>query len=78
MNVIDSAQIHSLIRQHYRELQPDEPPTGNLNEEFLTDGSHEIARSYRVGNVIAMWHIDAGLLQFFDLQANLLRSVPCP
>ena len=42
-------------------------------ETPVVDGGRCIARSYRVSNLLAMWLMDVGILQFYDDQGRMLR-----
>lgn len=45
----------------------------DLLEVPMVEGGRCIARSYRVSNLLAMWLIDVGILQFYDDQGRMLR-----
>ena len=40
----------------------------------MDDGRY-VARSYWVADYLAMWMIDVGLVQFYDGNGNMLRTV---
>jgi len=39
------------------------------------DGGRIVARSYRAGDVMAMWMIEIGLLQFYGADGEMLQSI---
>lgn len=41
---------------------------------FLSEGKC-LARSYRHGGWMAMWLVEDGIVQFYDSQGNMLRTV---
>ena len=46
-----------------------------LNETLLIDGGRFVARSYRARGLAAMWLLAVGIVQFYDRDGNMLRSV---
>jgi hypothetical protein len=46
----------------------------DLNESILIDSGRYVARSYRADGFLAMWLIDAGIVQFYDAHGELLRT----
>lgn len=47
----------------------------DLNESILIDAGKYVARSYRADGLLAMWLIEPGIVQFYDADGNLLRTV---
>ena len=56
-------------------LDVDEDRLSDLDERIMLDGGRYVARSYRVDDFLAMWMIDVGLVQFYDGDGNMLRTV---
>jgi hypothetical protein len=46
-----------------------------LNETLLIDGGRFVARSYRSRGLAAMWLLAVGIVQFYDRDGNMLRTV---
>jgi len=46
-----------------------------MTDTLLIDGDRYVARSYVAGDLLAMWLLDVGILQFYDAQGNMLRTV---
>jgi len=46
-----------------------------LEEEILIDEGRYLGRSYRADDLMAMWLADIGLVQFYDEEGNMLRTV---
>ena len=46
-----------------------------LNETLLIDGGRFVARSYRTRGLAAMWLLAVGIVQFYDREGNMLRTV---
>jgi len=47
----------------------------DLNETLLIQNGRYHARSYRAGGLLAMWLIHAGLVQFYDADGTMLRTI---
>ena len=57
--------------QRYFGINDDE--LEELVEVPMIEDGRCMARSYRVANLLAMWLIDVGILQFYDDQGRMLR-----
>jgi len=47
----------------------------DLDETILIDEGRYSARSYKALGHMAMWLIDVGIVQFYDDEGNMLRTV---
>jgi hypothetical protein len=47
----------------------------DLNETLLIKRGEYVARSYRAGGLMAMWLLKAGIIQFYDRDGVMLRTV---
>jgi hypothetical protein len=47
----------------------------DLDETILIDDGHYSARSYRIDDCMAMWLVGIGIVQFYDAEGNMLRTV---
>jgi len=47
----------------------------DLEEEILIDAGRYLGRSYRADDLMAMWLADIGLVQFYDEEGNMLRTI---
>ena len=47
----------------------------DLDETIMVENGRYRGRSYRAGGLMAMWLIAAGLVQFYDADGNMLRTV---
>jgi hypothetical protein len=47
----------------------------HLEETILIDGGKCAARSYRLDGLMAMWLIEVGILQFYDADGAMLRTI---
>ena len=72
-------QIKQIVLQTFEKLgaktgeSPGETP--NLNETLLLDEGRYLARSYRAGDLMAMWFVESGFIQFYDADGTMLCTV---
>ena len=71
----DPSQIRTIVFRTFLELDVEEDRLSDLDERILLDSGRYVARSYRVDELLAMWMIDVGLVQFYDGDGNMLRTV---
>lgn len=67
--------IRNIVFRTFLELDVDEDMLSDLDERIVLDEGRYVARSYRVDNYLAMWMIEVGLVQFYDADGNMLRTV---
>ena len=68
-------RIRTIVFRTFLELDVDEDALVDLDERIVLDEGRYVARSYRVDDLLAMWMIDIGLVQFYDHTGNMLRTV---
>ena len=66
-------EVHTLVVQSFRDLGLGNPL--DLEENILIDDGRYAGRSYRAGDLMAMWLIEVGLVQFYDADGNMLRTI---
>lgn len=71
----DPDRIRTIVFRTFLELDVPEESLDDLDERLLLDDGRYVARSYRVDDFLAMWMIDVGLVQFYDGEGNMLRTV---
>ena len=71
----DPDYIRDIVFRTFLELDVEEESLDDLDERIMLDGGRYVARSYRVDDLMAMWMIDVGLVQFYDGIGNMLRTV---
>jgi hypothetical protein len=69
------AAVRRIVFRTLLEFDVAEDHLDQLDERLLIDDGRYIARSYRVDDYLAMWMIDVGLIQFYDADGNMLRTV---
>ena len=47
----------------------------DLDETILIDDGRYSARTYKVDGYMAMWLLEIGIVQFYDADGNMLRTV---
>jgi hypothetical protein len=68
-------QIRRLVVRTFRDLGVAAQDLFQLDETLLVQDDRCVARSYRAGGLLAMWLIPAGLLQFYDGDGQMLRTL---
>ncbi len=68
-------EVRRLVLQALEELGAPVPGLADLEETILIDDGTYTARSYRVQDYMAMWLIEVGLVQFYDADGNMLRTI---
>ncbi len=71
----DAHQVRELVRRTFGEFDASQEDLDDLCENILIDDGRYVARSYRVGEMMAMWLVSVGLVQFYDADGNLLLTV---
>ena len=47
----------------------------DIDETVLVDDGRYVARTYKVDGYMAMWLVEIGIVQFYDAEGNMLRTV---
>jgi len=68
-------EVRNLVRRTLLELSQGLRSNEDFTEDILIQDGRYYARSYRTDNWMAMWLIEIGLLQFYDVDGNMLRTV---
>ncbi|HWB14230.1 MAG TPA: hypothetical protein VG826_33695 [Pirellulales bacterium] len=76
MRVLPLAQeVRQIVRQTFGDLGIDDDAIDDLNETILIDAGTYRGRSYQTDGYFAMWLVDAGLVQFYDDDGNMVCTV---
>jgi hypothetical protein len=70
-----AAEVRRLVADIFSQFSDDAFGPLELNESIRVDGGRIVARTYRSEYLLAMWMIDIGLLQFYDAEGAMLRTV---
>ncbi len=69
------AEVRRLILAVFRDFGTAMSTLFDLEENAVIDRGRCIGRSYRVDQFMAMWLADIGLIQFYDSDGNMLRTI---
>lgn len=76
MRVLPCAhEVRQVVRQTFADLGIADDLVDDLNEIILINDGKYRGRSYQTEGYFAMWLIDAGLIQFYDDDGNMLATV---
>jgi len=68
-------QVRCLVARLFAEFGVPAASLRDLHETLLINDGRYMARSYRAGRLMAMWLLQAGIVQFYDAQGTTLRTV---
>lgn len=68
-------EVRELVVRTFQFLDVDVDDPYDLDETILIDDGRYSARSYKAHGYMAMWLIDVGIVQFYDAEGNMLRTV---
>lgn len=70
-----ASNVRQIVLQAFAELsgQPADPSA--LSEVVLIHEGKYRGRSYRAGGLMAMWMMQLGLVQVYDAQGEMLRTI---
>jgi len=68
-------EVRTLVVRTFLEFGAGLATLAELSENILVDDGRYMARSYRADGLMAMWLVEVGLLQFYDADGEMLRTV---
>ena len=68
-------QVRLLVARTFEELGARVLNELDLHETLLVENQRLLARSYRSDRMMAMWLVRAGVIQFYDEDGLMLRTV---
>ncbi len=68
-------EVRQLVAQTFEVLGANDDSLEDLDESILIQDGRYMARSYRVDGLMAMWLIEVGIVQFYDADGSMLRTV---
>ncbi|GEM_PF-3662803 len=81
----DLEKVRRLVRAEFAIMagskRPEKSPrakgaiSSRIREEVLSDRGRPVARSFRAGDLMAIWFLDYGFVQFYDSSGNLAATV---
>lgn len=72
---VDAVEVRRIVVQTFLEFDIAEDALSDLEEIMLNEEDRYFARTYLAGNLFAMWLVEVGILQFYDAEGNMLRTV---
>ena len=71
----DRHEVRRLVLGIFRKLGIPPRQLFELEENVLIHEGGYFARSYRLDGLMAMWLVDVGIVQFYDSEGHMLRTV---
>ena len=68
-------EVRLLVARTFEEFGTVVTNVVELNETLLIKRGQYVARTYRAGGLMAMWLLQAGIIQFYDRNGVMLRTV---
>ena len=71
----DPEEVRRIVVRTFLELGAGEQGVATVAENLVIDQGRCVARSYRTDTLFAMWLIGVGIVQFYDAEGNMLRTI---
>jgi hypothetical protein len=68
-------EVRELVARTFLEFGVGAGSSDDLEETVLIDRGKCAARTYRFAGLMAMWLLEVGILQFYDADGTMLRTV---
>ena len=68
-------QVRQIVLRNLREFGVAIRRLADLHENIRVEKGKYLARTYRAGHLMAMWLVPYGILQFYDSQGTMLRTI---
>jgi hypothetical protein len=69
------AEVRELVANAFEDLGVAIFDSSGLKETIVIDDGRYVARSYRADGYMAMWLIGVGIVQLYDDEGNMLRTI---
>lgn len=69
------SEVRKLVHRTFQELAKRVIEPKQVEECVLFDRRRIAARSYRFGPWLAMWLVTVGIVQIYDSQGNMVRTI---
>jgi hypothetical protein len=69
------AEVRRMVAEIFGDFGGEPLGPLDLNESIRIDGGKLVARTYRTDTLWAMWMIEIGLVQVYDEDGQMLRTV---
>jgi len=67
--------VHDEIFNTFRDLGVSEADLKQVKDTFLIQDGKYCGRSFRAGGILAMWMLEIGLVQIYDAEGKLLKTL---
>jgi len=68
-------QVRQFVVRGFADFGAPATSESEVKETILIDQGKCLARSYRLNGLMAMWLLETGVLQFYDPEGAMLRTV---
>ena len=68
-----AGEVRNIVNRIFASLGVSQQSIGDITEKVMIDEGRILARSYRVGDLMAMWLVDVGIIQFYDEEGNMIQ-----
>jgi hypothetical protein len=68
-------EVRKLVARTFQVLGASGRSLEDLDESILIQDGKYMARSYRADGLMAMWLIEVGIVQFYDADGSMLRTI---
>ena len=72
---MNAADVRGFVANHFLKLGAEAGDVADVQENIRIDRGRCVARCYRATEMFAMWLIDVGVLQFYDVDGEMLHTV---
>jgi len=68
-------EVRELALRTFQDLGVEIFHVSEIEETLLIDDGRLAARTYKAGDLMAMWLLSIGIVQFYDAEGNMLLTV---
>jgi hypothetical protein len=68
-------EVKQLVMRTFRDLGVSPRRVDDVKETIFIERGRRLARSYRFKGLMAMWLVQDGIIQFYDADGNMLRTI---
>lgn len=69
------AEVRNIVVRTFLEFGANQTGLSTIDENLVVDEGKCVARSYRTDDLFAMWLIPVGIIQFYDAEGAMLRTI---
>jgi hypothetical protein len=72
---LGASEVRQLVARAFADFGVVVRRLAEMKETIFVEHGKNLARSYRHRGLMAMWLVQEGLVQFYDAEGNMLRTV---